>query len=350
MPKGVFRNAASNRTKHLTQMSACGPERTLAHLMSENDLHSGLQTLGKRSAPLRMFQIATICLTILASIARADEDGVAHYRDYLPEQLLALSEEELSSSVPMMFSGAANLARSPAGDLVMQANLNSLMYNGFADYEGAKRAFQADLGEEPTGSLTVWQIHTLGYRASRINLTSVSFFPFEFGGTMIDEWAFVKGTVKIIDDKIAYPINHVYIKCSRSDGTCEYRQIALTLPDENSWAQSYYVGEIADETYQITQWEGQLIDAVPMNNTACRTTQLSLNFETQEFFEIARNNTTGDCQTMLGVTLPRLEKPRVSQIVDGREIVDAEFEAIRKDAFTFFSSAFRARADALKLE
>lgn len=297
-----------------------------------------------------MFRIATICLILLVSVAHADEDAVAKYRDYLPAQLLALSEEERHSSVPMMFSGAANLATSPAGDLIMQANLNSLMYDGFADYEGAKRAFQSDLGEEPTGELTVWQIHTLGYRASRVNMTSVSFFPFDFGGTMSGDWAFVKGTVEIVDDKIAYPINHVDIECSRSRGTCDYHQIALNLPDENSWVQSYHVGEIADEVYQITRWEGQSIDAVPLNATGCRINQLSLNFETQEFFEIARNNTSGDCETMLGVTIPRLDKPRVSRIVDGREIVDAEFAAISKETYSFFSSAFRVRVDALKRE
>jgi len=297
-----------------------------------------------------MLRLATVCLILSVGIARADEDAVAKYRDYLPKQLLALSEDERQSSVPMMFSGAANLATSPAGDLIMQANLNSLMYDGFADYDGAKRAFQEDLGEEPTGALTVWQIHSLGYRASRVNMTSVSFFPFDFGGTMTENWAFVKGTVEIIDEKIAYPINHVDIECNRNEGTCEYRQIALTLPDENSWVQSYIVGEIADDTYQITRWEGQLIDAVPLDTSACRTTQLSLNFETQEFFEIARNNTAGDCETMLGVTLPRLEKPRVSRIVDGREIISAEFKAISEETFTFFSSSFRNRAEALVAE
>jgi len=297
-----------------------------------------------------MFRIASIVLILLVGVAHADEDAVAKYRDYLPEQLLALPEDERQSSVPMMFSGAANLATSPAGDLAIQANLNWLMYDGFADYDGAKRAFQADLGEEPTGALTVWQIHSLGYRASRVNMTSVSFFPFDFGGTMIQNWAFVKGTLEIIDEKIAYPINHVDIECSRNEGTCEYRQIALTLPDESSWVQSYHIGEIADDTYRITRWEGQLIDAVPLNNSACRTTQLSLNFETKEFFEIARNNTAGDCETMLGVTLPRLEKPRVSRIVDGREIISAEFKAISEETFTFFSSSFRSRVEALIAE
>lgn len=53
---------------------------------------------------------------------------------------------------------------------------------------------------------------------------------------------------------------------------------------------------------------------------------------------------------MLGVTLPRLEKPRVSRIVDGREIISAEFKAISEEAFTFFSSSFRSRVEALIAE
>lgn len=292
-----------------------------------------------------MFRLIIAFFVLFTGFGRADEGAVAKYRDYLPEHLLALPEDERQRSVPMMFTGAANLATSPAGDLIIQANLNTLMYDGFADYDGAKRAFQEDLGEEPTGALTVWQIHSLGYRASRVNMTSVSFFPFDFGGTMTEDRAFVKGTVEIIEEKIAYPINHVDIECSRSEGTCEYRQIALTLPDESSWVQSYHIGEIANDTFRITRWEGQLIDAIPLNHSACRTTQLSLNFETQEFFEITRNNVVEGCETMLGVTLPRLEKPRVSRIVDGRDIVSAEFKAISEETFTFFSSSFSSRVE-----
>ena len=129
-----------------------------------------------------MIRTILICILVFAGHAYADSDAVEKYRNYLPEQLLALSEDERSSSVPMMYSSAANLAASPAGDFITQARLNSLMYNGFAEFESAKRSFQADLGEDPTGNLTVWQLHTLDYRTSRLNMTFVSFFPFTFNG------------------------------------------------------------------------------------------------------------------------------------------------------------------------
>lgn len=275
------------------------------------------------------------------------EMSLAKFRNYLPSQINALTADERSKLVPMIFVGAASRMASPIGVLGSQTALNSLMYDGLADYEGAKRAFQSDLGEEPTGELTVWQIHTLGYRASRINLTHTSFFSSDFYGMMLSKYATVKGTVKLLGERIAYPINHVLINCYREEGTCDYRQIALLLPDEKSWFQSYSVSEIKNEIYKITRWDAQQIDAVPFDNTACRTNQLSFNFETQEFFEIARNNTSGDCETSLGVTLPRLEKPRVSQIVEGLEIINAEFKSITDKAYTFYSSAFRARVEEL---
>ena len=90
----------------------------------------------------RMIRTILICFLVFAGCAYADSDAVEKYRHYLPEQLLALPEDERSSSVPMMYSSAANLAASPVGDFITQARLNSLMYNGFSEFEGAKRNFQ----------------------------------------------------------------------------------------------------------------------------------------------------------------------------------------------------------------
>ena len=209
-----------------------------------------------------MFIVSALCCTILFSrSALAGQDSVALFEGFLPHQIVEMSEEEINSSVPIKFIGVASLAASEEGDLILQSSLNTLMYNGLADYEGARRAFQADLGEDATGELTVGQISTLLYRASRANMIDVSFFPFDFGGTMSDSWAFVQGTLKMIDEPIADPINHVDIECSRDAGTCRYRMITLTVPDENSWVQSYTVAETVDETYRITGWENRQIDA-----------------------------------------------------------------------------------------
>lgn len=294
-----------------------------------------------------MVKAIAFCLVFVwCGTSYAGEDAVARFKNYLPREIMGIPEKERASSVPVMYLGAANFALSPMGDIVAQGNLNALMYNGLADYDGAKRAFQADLGEPVTGELTVWQIHTLNYRASRRNLTYVSFFPNDFQGTLYDDRAYIKGTVKILDEKIAYPINRVSIECYRSEGYCQYKQVILSLPDENSFSQSYAVYEIANESYRITRWENSQISATPYNNTACRINELSFNFITKEYFEIARNNSAGDCQTALGFSVPKLEKPRVSQIVDGNDIIDAEFKRINKESYDFLSSDYRKRVEA----
>lgn len=296
---------------------------------------------------LRAMSLTSLFL-LHATAAAAQEDAVEKYRNFLPEELLALGEDALQSDVPMMYTGAANGALSPFGEVLIRSNLNVLLYNGVGDLTEAKKAFQRDIGDEQTGQLTVWQLHRLAYMASRQNMTSVDFFSFSSGGFISGDYSKVSGTLEIIDEKIAYPINHVVIECFKSSMICSYRQIALTLPDENSWVQSYSVGEIANESYAITRWQDDQIEAVPLQPASCRINQLSFNFAAKEFFEISKNGTGEDCETQLGVTLPKLEKPRVSRIIDGQEIIRGEFERISQEAYTFLSSDFRKSVDDAK--
>lgn len=289
--------------------------------------------------------LIALAISFLGPCALADEAAIEKYRNFLPEELLALSEEERHSSVPWIYTSAAITTISTIGDLDTQSKLNALMYGAMNDFEGAKKAFQSDLGEEPTGRLTVSQLHTLAYRASRQNMTRVSLLFGFTGGLMDSSRALVKGTLKIHDENIAHPINHVWIECDRANLECDYRQIALILPDEDSWVQTYLISEIASETYRVTRWEGRQIDATPMDTDGCRISQLNLDFEADEYFEVARNNGAGDCETSLGVTLPRLEKPRVSQIIDGQELIHEEFNKIAREAYSFLASEYRARID-----
>lgn len=281
--------------------------------------------------------------------ARADEDAVAKYRNFLPQQLMDLPEEARSSDVPIMYIQAAGLAMSPFADLVFQAQLNTLMYSGIGDLDGAKKAFQSDLGADPTGNLTVWQIHQLEYRSERTKLGYVGFFSLGNRSALYDTFAIVQGTLTILDESIYYPINNVKIKCDKGRSICEYQQVALMIPDENDWSQTYSVVEVADEKYRITRWEGDQIDAIPVEATGCRINQLALNFSTKEFYEIARNNKE-NCDLTLGGALPPLEKPRVSQIVDGSDIISAEFQKVHDEVFSYMESGFQARVNKLREE
>lgn len=289
---------------------------------------------------------ASIFAILVSTTVKADDAAMQKYRNWLPSQVRAMPDKLRDAEMPMTYIMAANTALSPLGDLALQSNLNTLMYNGVADFDGAKRRFQSDLGEQPTGNLTVSQIAKLGYRAERTQLTNVNFFSYGFNSQQFEHSAFVHGTVKLVGENIAYPVNYTEIECDKEAGTCSYRQLALVLPDESSWAQSYNVMETTNETYKITRWEGSRIEARPETEGTCRVNELRLNFANKEFYEFTTNAPEGKCEMPLGGSFPKLERPRIAQIVDGQPIITAKFEQIRQDTYKFLSSEFRARVDA----
>lgn len=293
------------------------------------------------------FAFTVILAAMISSNARADETAMRKYRDWLPSQIRSMPQKQREAEVPMTYIMAANTAVSLMGDLSLQSALNTLMYNGVSDFEGAKRRFQSDLGEQSTGNLTVGQIAKLSYRAERTRLTDVGFFPFKFGGHIYSDTAYVKGTVKLVNEMIGYPVNYVEIDCDRSKGMCTYRQIVLVLPDENSWAQSYSVMESVNDTYKITRWDNDRIDAAPLQEGTCRVNELRLNFATKEFYEFATNAPEGKCELPLGGSLPKLEKPRIAQIVDGDPLIREQFQKISRDTYPYLSSEFRAKIEAV---
>ena len=240
-----------------------------------------------------------------------------------------------------MYTMAAQRGLAPDADLLFAMQLNMLMYSGISDLKSATRAFQSDLGDPANGDLTVHQIHQLEYRAELQKLSPVG-FPESFSSRKTADYGIVEGTLTILDEKIAWPINHYTIKCFKSDKTCEVQQIMLSLPDEKSWTQRYNVMIVSTEYYNISRWSDQIIDAeYPSKEDSCRTSSLNLNFKTKEFFLITKN-AGGTCE-ILGKKIEKLPKPRISQIVDGKKLISSEFANIEKMAYEVLSSEFRKR-------
>lgn len=284
-----------------------------------------------------------------SSAAMADDAAVRKYRDYTPERISKLPKETLSSEVPTMYTMAAQRGLSVGSELLFAMELNQLMYQGLHDFGSALKAFQADLGDKPAGALTVWQIHQLEQRAGMQKLATLG-FPDQFSGFVTDSSAVVQGTMVIVDDKIAWPINHVRVSCDRKESICTLSQIHLALPDDKSWAQMYVVVEDRDETYEIARWGQYMIESHPLGTSSdCRNTSLNFNFKTKEFYFITRN-AGGNCTLMLGGELEKLAKPRVAQIVDGRKVIQEKFGEIQKAAYSVLSSEFRKRVEAFEAQ
>lgn len=280
---------------------------------------------------------------LLATHAFAADDAVKKYRNYTPQQIQKIAEKTRESDVPMMYIFAAQSGFAVDSELLFGMQLNLLMYPGLHDYKSAAKSYQKDLGDPPTGVLTVWQIYNLEQRANMQKLSQV-LFPTQFSSSKIDTYAYIKGTLTILGDKPAWPINHVRVDCYKDQNYCQLDQLKINVPNKDSWSQNYQVMQDSPEYFTIARWNEDSIDAVP-NETedACRATSLNLNFKTKEFYYITRNG-GGDCK-FLGATLDKLTKPRISQIVDGSNIINEEFAKIQKSAYDVLSSDFRKKVD-----
>lgn len=282
-------------------------------------------------------------VVISAASVRADDSAMTKYRNYTPKQVSDMSEKQRQSVMPMTYIFASRRGLSVDSELLFGMQLNQLMYPGIHDYASAIRAFQADLGDQPTGVLTVYQIQQLEYRSDLQKLSKIS-FPGRFFSSKTADYGMIEGTVTILDDRIAWPINHNKVTCLKSEMSCEVQEVNLVLPDQNSWAQQYQVMINNTESYAVTRWSNDTIDAeYPSKPDSCRTTSLSLNFKTKEFFFITKN-AGGKCE-ILGKPIDKLTKPRIAQVVDGEKIFNEEFGKIESVAYKFLASEFRKKVD-----
>ena len=280
------------------------------------------------------------------AFALADDAAVNKYRNYLPNQIDALPDSIKKSELPIMYSQAAATASSPWAQDQFAMQLNILMYNGMADYKSAISSFQKDLGDKPTGELTVWQIFQLNFR-SAMQTTSAPSIVHNFMSTKTSDAAFVKGTMTIVDDKIFSPMNFVKLRCFRSDGYCELDELDVQPPKQKDFGYDYSVFWTDVLYYKISIWADDVIQAqYEAPKDSCRSTTMELNFKTKEFYLITKN--TGNSCEILGQKLEPLKKPRISQIVDGEKIISLENKRFKDDAFSYLSSEFRQRIQKLQ--
>lgn len=287
-------------------------------------------------------KLSALILFFITGIAVADDAAVKKYRNYTPDQIKNLPKKVLDSELPMMYSMAAQKGLAKGVETVFAMELNSLMYPGIGNYDRAVKQFQKDLGDPETGVLTVWQIHNLEKRSEKQKLSRV-LFPDQFISYKNEISAGVTGAMTLIDENIAWPINYVSLKCYKKSAYCELDQISLSVPDDSSWAQNYQVMYHNREIFDISRWSGDVIDANQNTDNDCRIISLNLNFKTKEFYYNTRNG-TGNC-TLMGKSVPKLTKPRIAQIVDGKQIFDKEFGKIKKSAYDGLASDFRSRIE-----
>ena len=277
------------------------------------------------------------------------DENFKKYKDFMPEQITALSKEA-RDKIPMNILWAADLSLLPdRGSLAISMRLNQLMYSGLGNLSAAINAFQADLGEKVTGKLTVGQLVELTDRARslEVNIPYLDTTLFASDSKIINMgYASVSGSLEIIGEKIANPINRTNIQCSKAEGKCRLERVSLNIPERNSfWTAVLILGPSSEEKFPIVSWSETNIETGISDNSACRVRSLSLNFTTKEYFYITKNGHNYDQQFCKD--MPRLDGPRVARVVDGREMYNREKNKISDKQFEVMSSSFKAESEKL---
>lgn len=211
------------------------------------------------------------------------------------------------------------------------------------DYEGAVQSYQKDLGDQLTGKLTVWQIFQLNYR-SELQSVSPPTVLYNFISGKTSGSAFVTGTMIIVDERPAWPINSVKLNCFKDEVYCRLDELDLQPPTENDWIYNFSILWTDALYYKIIRWSEDVVQAeYESSGNACRSTTMDLNFKTKEFYLITKN--TGEVCEVLGQKMEQLRKPRISQIVDGEKIIAAELQSFKQKSYSMLSSETRARIE-----
>jgi hypothetical protein len=273
------------------------------------------------------------------SVKQSQDETMGSKEDLKPKTM----QEELQSASP---------AQRKQLEFVVGMQLHQLMYPGLEDLGRAVQMFQKDLGAEPTGDLSAEQMQELEKRYERLNIPNIS-FPTPFSSTGVNlmqktGFAKVRGTAMLLDDEIAFPVNTVEINCYRSEGYCELLETYLAVIPAQAGGYTWAFDKNT-VIFKVISWSADSIEAKEEDDpTNARTTSLSLNFKNKEFFWISKNSGNSNLRT--GEKVEPLKRPRITQFVEGDKIVAAYFKKLKNDAWSFRSSEFRKKMEALMQE
>ncbi|MDH4283973.1 MAG: hypothetical protein OEV35_01510 [Gallionellaceae bacterium] len=287
---------------------------------------------------MKFLPFLLISLLFTSAALAAEDKAIQKYRNYTPQEILSLKD---SSNVPAVYISAAERGISPGAELLFGMELNQLMYAGIHDFKKAVMAFQNDLGDLASGTLTVWQIHNLEQRADLQKLSRVV-FPDQFSHFKTEDYASIQGTMIVIDGNMILPINHIKLKCYKKENYCQIDQIKLSVHDDADAGKTYYRLENSTEYYEVATWKQDIITATPNEvGHLCKATSLNLNFDTKKFYYITHDVEKGCEET--GVSLDQLPATSTAQIVSGTDIIQSEFIKVEKAAFDALASDFKRR-------
>ena len=302
----------------------------------------------------RYFAGILICLVGFWPVHLLALDNTGKYYYYTPEQIAGLSNDEKKTDLPIAYR-VKNLKSAKIFSEGAVLHLDFLRYpDPFGNLKKAIELFQSDLGDKVSGNLTIGQLFILAKRSGFVQQSMTSIEPLgaslsAYKDKYSDGHANVQGTLTILGEQIASPINSIEINCYKTEGTCEWLQLEVQDSADfdsflNSFGETIYVSKY-ETTYKIVDWSGEQIIARPFDGggPSCRSEVLTLNFPAEEFTLTStnRNSESEPCKNIV------MDRPRVSQIVEGFSIFSKREKARRAVAEELLYSGHTKKVDDL---
>jgi len=156
------------------------------------------------------------------------------------------------------------------------------------------------------------------------------------------DYVTTKGTWKIEGEKIYNPINHSNIDCRKSQGTCVVFQAHTEIPKVSGRGlfgrvEDSYTLRISKDIFKVISWTDS--EVVSQAGAKCRTTIMTINIKNNEVFQITRNKGDNECDAGI-VSLPQLEKPRISKLIPGYKFSYEFWSNRKKEARKYLSTDY----------
>jgi hypothetical protein len=169
----------------------------------------------------------------------------------------------------------------------------------------AVKEVQKKFGEKTDGNLTFSQYQRLEKIANIYKTPKEVYIGGNFRVVNIGEKAFVTGTLEIVDEEIANPINYHSMILDKHSKIC--RDSNLYVQEHEGFASGIAI--YLDETnYEIISWDQD--EVICKKEYSCRSEKIIINFKSKSVDIITTNRDGEDCKDF-----PRLKSPRVSRIV-----------------------------------
>ena len=213
------------------------------------------------------------------------------------------TDSKNTSELKIIQSKVSFILKQPFRDLMY--DINVWHEDGIKEvaFINAVKEVQRKFNEKADGLLTFSQYQKLQtianiYKTPKDVYVGGNFMVRKFGET-----AFVTGTLEIVDEEIANPINYHSMLLNKKSMICRDSNFHV---GENSSGVAIYL----DETnYEIISWEDD--EVVCKKDYTCRSEKLIINFKSKSVDLITTNREDDECKD-----LPKLKSARVSRIID----------------------------------